>query len=219
MADRPFDGLLLDWVGTVAHYSSIEWRFATALAEIDRDPADTDALAGAWQAAKEPSGWYGAESTMDLSATNYEAAVRERARVAGFDDELASALWRRYDAADSYTIPPEAGVALAAISAAGVRIAIVSDYHRDLRPDAIAAGLGGLVDHWSISCEVGAQKPDPVIFQHALDGIGTPPERSLMVGDRAETDGRSPDVGIPVLLVPPNGHWLPTVAAVVTGRA
>lgn len=219
MSGRPFDGLLLDWVGTVAHYSSIEWRFATALAEIDRDPNTTDALVDAWQAAKARSGWHEAESTMDLSAANYEAAVRERARVAGFDDDLAAALWRRYDAADSYTVPPEAPTALAAIRAAGVKIAIVSDYHRDLRPDAAAAGLGGLVDHWSISCEVGAQKPDPVIFQHALDGIGTSPQRSLMVGDRAETDGRSPEVGIPVFLVPPNGHWLPTVAALVTARA
>ena len=217
MPDRPFDGLLLDWVGTVAHYSSIEWRFATALAEIGRDPADADALVTAWQAAKAPSGWFEAEATMDLSAANYETAVRQRARVARFDDDLASALWRRYDAADSYTIPPEAGTALAAIRAAGVKVAVVSDYHRDLRPDAAAAGLDGLVDHWSISCEVGAQKPDPVIFRHALDGIGTTPDRSLMVGDRAETDGRSPEVGIPVLLVPPNEHWLPTVAAIVTG--
>ena len=94
----------------------------------------------------------------------------------------------------------------------------MSDYHRDLRPDAAAAGLDRLVDHWSISCEVGVQKPDRAIFQHALEGIGTEPARTLMVGDRPETDGGAPAVGVPVLLVPPNGPWLSAVAAMLTGE-
>ena len=46
-----------------------------------------------------------------------------------------------------------------------------------------------LFDHWSFSDEVGAYKPAPVIFEHALEGLGGPvPERVAHVGDLRRTD-------------------------------
>lgn len=60
--------------------------------------------------------------------------------------------------------------------------------------------------------QVGAQKPDARLFHHALAGVGTEPSRTLMVGDRPETDGGAARIGMPVLLVPPNADWLPVVA-------
>ena len=50
----------------------------------------------------------------------------------------------------------------------------------DIRPD----DLDGL----AISEEVGAAKPDPVIFRHALAGLDAAPERVTMVGDSWEND-------------------------------
>jgi len=46
-----------------------------------------------------------------------------------------------------------------------------------------------LFDHWSFSDEVGAYKPAPAIFEHALRGLGgPPPERVAHVGDLRRTD-------------------------------
>jgi len=58
-----------------------------------------------------------------------------------------------------------------------------------LREHLIRRGLLPLFDHWSFSDEVGAYKPSPVIFEHALEGLGGPePERVAHVGDLRRTD-------------------------------
>ena len=52
----------------------------------------------------------------------------------------------------------------------------------DIRPE----DLDGL----TISEDVGAAKPDPAIFRHALAGLGVAPKRVTMVGDSWENDVR-----------------------------
>jgi FMN phosphatase YigB (HAD superfamily) len=50
-------------------------------------------------------------------------------------------------------------------------------------------GVLDLFDHWSFSDEVGVYKPDPVIFRHALDGLGvSDPGTAVHVGDLRRTD-------------------------------
>ncbi len=50
----------------------------------------------------------------------------------------------------------------------------------DIRPEDL--------DALAISEEVGAAKPDPAIFRHALSGLGVAPEQVTMVGDSWEND-------------------------------
>ena len=50
------------------------------------------------------------------------------------------------------------------------------------------AGLAELLDVLVFSEEVGVAKPDPRIFQHALDELGVDPNDAMFVGDRLETD-------------------------------
>ncbi len=58
-----------------------------------------------------------------------------------------------------------------------------------LRDHLIRHGVLPLFDHWSFSDEVGAYKPSPAIFQHALDGLDVvAPERVAHVGDLRRTD-------------------------------
>ena len=76
---------------------------------------------------------------------------------------------------------------------AGVKLGIICDVgytpSSTLREHLIRHGVLPLFDHWSFSDEVGAYKPSPVIFQHALDGLGGPaPERVAHVGDLRRTD-------------------------------
>lgn len=91
--------------------------------------------------------------------------------------------------------PPTPNVigALQQLRAAGIRIGIVCDVGltpgRALRAYLTTHEMLGYFDHWSFSDEVGSYKPDPVIFQHALDGLGgIEPSQAAHVGDLRRTD-------------------------------
>ena len=82
---------------------------------------------------------------------------------------------------------------LAALRDAGVRIGIICDV--GLTPSVVLRrylddqGALEFFDHWSFSDEVGVYKPDAIIFNHALDGLGgIAPERAAHVGDLRRTD-------------------------------
>ena len=79
------------------------------------------------------------------------------------------------------------------LKGAGIRLGIICDVGMTpsaaLRANLERKGVLGLFDHWSFSDEVGAYKPSPVIFHHALEGLGgIAPERAAHVGDLRRTD-------------------------------
>jgi putative hydrolase of the HAD superfamily len=76
---------------------------------------------------------------------------------------------------------------------AGLRIGIICDVGMTastiLRSHLDKHGVLDLFDHWSFSDEVGHYKPSPVIFEHALAGLGgVDPARTAHVGDIRRTD-------------------------------
>lgn len=67
----------------------------------------------------------------------------------------------------------------------GVKVVIVSNEGRELTRHRINQfGLRGLADAFVFSCFVGYRKPDPDIFQLALDVAQVPPDNILYVDDR-----------------------------------
>ena len=90
-------------------------------------------------------------------------------------------------------LTPNAAETLRAVKDLGLRLGIVCDV--GLSPSTILRsylehhGVLDLFDHWSFSDEVGAYKPDPFIFAHALEGLGAvDPSRAAHVGDLRRTD-------------------------------
>jgi putative hydrolase of the HAD superfamily len=82
---------------------------------------------------------------------------------------------------------------LRALKDAGVRLGIVCDVGMTpssaLRANLAREGILDLFDGWSFSDDVGAYKPSPVIFDHALRGLGgIAPARAAHVGDLRRTD-------------------------------
>ena len=69
---------------------------------------------------------------------------------------------------------------LESLRAKGVRTAFVSNCADNTRPLLEWLGLGSLVDELVLSCEVGAAKPDPVIFEVALARLGVAAEDSAL---------------------------------------
>lgn len=70
------------------------------------------------------------------------------------------------------------------------RVAVVAN-QRSLVLDALRRdGVAEHVDIWAISEVVGAEKPDPAIFEHALREAGEEPANAVHVGNRLDTDVR-----------------------------
>jgi putative hydrolase of the HAD superfamily len=82
---------------------------------------------------------------------------------------------------------PGATDACRALAAAGLRLAVVSNWDVGLHDHLAALGLDSLLDAVVTSAEAGAPKPEPPIFELALARLGATADRSVHVGD-AEAD-------------------------------
>jgi FMN phosphatase YigB (HAD superfamily) len=121
---------------------------------------------------------------------------------AGLDSELAEALYAVESDPRHNPFALDVRHTLEALGTRGVRVAVVSDIHFDLRPVFDAAGLGKLVDVFTLSCEQGVQKPNPLVFRRTLEALGARADDALMVGDRSRPDGAAVESGITTLLLP-----------------
>jgi HAD superfamily hydrolase (TIGR01509 family) len=157
---------------------------------------------------------------IDSSARRHrEATLRVFARH-GVDAELGEALYGLDADPANHPLYPDAGSVLRQLRARGVGIALVSDFHLDLRPVLAQHGVADLFDAWVLSFEQGIQKPGPRMFTLALDALEVPPEHALMVGDRASHDGGAAGVGIATLILPSTRERLePRGLGVVTRLA
>jgi FMN phosphatase YigB (HAD superfamily) len=140
-----------------------------------------------WEANTQYTGRHAARSIAEAVHRHYGMSngVREQ-----LFDAFAGA--SRAGAADLVLVDGVSG-ALEALSQLGVSLAIVCDVgftpSSELRLHLEHHGLLGHFQAWAFSDEVGVYKPDKRIFEHALDGLGSPdPARCAHVGDRRRTD-------------------------------
>ena len=98
--------------------------------------------------------------------------------------------------------------ALRALRDAGLTLVVVSNSDGTVEEGLAAIGLRPLVDGVVDSAVVGAEKPDPAIFRHALALAGVRPERALHVGDLYAVDvigARA--AGLHAVLLDPYADW------------
>jgi putative hydrolase of the HAD superfamily len=114
------------------------------------------------------------------------AVLRERLPAAGGLglDELNEVLL------DSLRFSPFADAAptLATLRGAGLRLAVVSNWDCSLPGVLSQVGLGAAVDEIVVSAEAGSTKPEPRIYELALERLRCAPEEAIFVGDSLETD-------------------------------
>ena len=84
-------------------------------------------------------------------------------------------------------LQPDALEALASMHGR-YRLGVLANQERWIRDTMARDGLDRFFEIWAISAEVGVDKPDPGIFEHALSRAGAPPGRCVMVGDRLDND-------------------------------
>ncbi len=196
-----FRGVLFDWRGTLVVSPTFEGWIAEALRRLGRPVEDETAAEIAVLLER-------AGEDLDAPGMDADAALHRRTYLRvladlGLDPELVTALYEvEWDPACN-PFADDAAPTLHALHDAGLRIAVVSDIHVDIRPSFAAAGLEGLVDVFTLSLEQGAQKPDPAMFTRTLDALGVAPSEALVVGDRSRPDGAAVEPGMVTLLLPP----------------
>jgi HAD superfamily hydrolase (TIGR01509 family) len=202
--ERSFDAVLFDWCGTLVEYPLDEDRFRPVLQRLGRPHDDTalGALVAAYRDAAQHPDALEADERCDLSAQDHRSTKLLICELAGIDHEFAVELERSYGDFATYPTYPEVVGVVTALAASGVKIAVVSDFHVDLRPHLDSLGLIDHISGFVLSCEIGTTKPDPRMFQAALDLIAVPPERCLMVGDNPRPDTGAAALGIATLILP-----------------
>lgn len=128
---------------------------------------------------------------------NMEELVELRRRcVMAMLDELPSAAQRipveelteALMASIAFRVFPDVGFALGAARTRGTRLVVVSNWDISLRNVLEGLEILDMLDGIVISAEFGVGKPDPAIFQYALQVAGVPARRAVHVGDSLDED-------------------------------
>jgi HAD superfamily hydrolase (TIGR01509 family) len=203
-AGVPTKGVLFDWRGTLVNDPDDAWWVRTALGRIERgiDDAGVTEIVDRLREARELRSVVSAQATADCAAEQHRAATMLWFSKANLDSTLAEALYALDLEAVAHPFYEDVPETLQQLKTLGIKVAIVSDIHFDLRPEFEVLGLAGLVNAYILSFEHGVQKPDPRIFMLALEQLGLSASDALMVGDRPERDGGAVNAGIRTLLLP-----------------
>jgi HAD superfamily hydrolase (TIGR01509 family) len=196
--------VIFDWRGTmVTTLTESEW-VEHALVSLGRE-ASPGAIESIVSAIADVNG---EQDRLDGPGVDSDAALHRKTYMgvfadAGLDPALAESLYAVESDPRYNPFAQDVPETLEALRGRGIGVAVASDVHFDLRPAFDVAGLGGLVDVFTLSFEQGMQKPNPLMFERTLDALGVNPDDAVMVGDRSRPDGAAVESGITTLLLPP----------------
>lgn len=119
-------------------------------------------------------------------------------------DAAADLLPATYYCPDAWRLVPDATSALKHARHGGHRNVIVSNHAPELPNLVRDLGLSSLIELTITSAAVGAEKPNPIIFERAIELAGSDVERSWMIGDNPVADvAGAQAVGLRAILVTP----------------
>jgi putative hydrolase of the HAD superfamily len=130
-----------------------------------------------------PAEWWAALHPMFVDA--YTALGVDAVRA----DEAASHVPVEFYRRDAWTVIDGAEQALLVTKTAGYRNIILSNHAPELPALVDTLGLGSLVEQTFTSAAIGAEKPNPAIFEFAIDRAGvTAASNVWMIGDNPIAD-------------------------------
>ena len=189
---------LFDWGDTLMNFrydpELVDAGYRAGLQALGRDDLpDPGLVAQHFREHYEPLFW--APGTIE--EIEYPELVREllgHFDVEVSDDELMRFLDAEHTAwAPAFVLGATTHALLDALRGRGLKLGIVSNafdppwiLHRDLERQGLAERLDVAV----FSSEVGRRKPDPAIFETALEALGVEGEEAMFVGDRLYEDVR-----------------------------
>jgi putative hydrolase of the HAD superfamily len=191
---RELKAIVFDAVGTLIHLPrGVGFHYARGAARQGWNagaPVLEAAFRKAWKAmppapltraprADDDRGWWKALVDRVLDAAGAPSGFDRSAYFAELYDEFAQpGVWELF---------AETRVVLDELRSRA-RLAVLSNFDGRLRAVLGHLGISDYFEHLFISSEIGADKPDPWIFQHALDRLALAPSELLLVGDEPEAD-------------------------------
>lgn len=202
MPSRPLTTVLFDFAWSLFASNPNRW-VGSAAALVGREVAVGEAQRIASDFAKllRTTATDPAHIARDLDPQVWDRAILAvLLQIRGVDLPFARALHKtRAEAVEPYA---DTSSTLAALSARGIRLGVVSNVGWDIRECFARHGLDRYIDAFVLSYEVGFVKPDVRIWRTALDALAAQPDRTLMVGDHPSGDGGSVTAGVPALVLP-----------------
>ncbi|MBL8929567.1 MAG: HAD-IA family hydrolase [Kineosporiaceae bacterium] len=209
-APPPIAGVLFDFHSTLVDqgdgtaWLDLAWarlrRAGTPSASLGQDTAArlSALLHRVWEGARliDP------HNRRDLDTASHRAVFGEliTTHFAGLEPELVDSLYATLT--EPWVAYEDAIPTLTALRDKGIRIALVSNIGTGIQSVLDRCGLTDMLDAVVLSYQVGAVKPGPDIFEHALRAIDVPAEQALMVGDSWQDDGGAAALGCRVLILP-----------------
>jgi putative hydrolase of the HAD superfamily len=124
------------------------------------------------------------------------------------DEDLIGKLLARFSSFESYRLYDDVKPTLDAIEAAGYRIGLISNFDSWLEKMLIEMEVGHVFDPSVISGLVGVEKPDPRIYEIAVERARVPAARCVHVGDSPTTDMEpAKAVGITPIMIDRPGRY------------
>lgn len=143
----------------------------------------------AWRAAGQPSPHIGDPEAERAYWQGLYRRYLEALEVEGDHEHAAAVIYEHFLEPGVFVAYPEVPGVVAALRAAGVRLGVVSNWGPWLRAVLDHEGLSDAFDVVVVSGEVGVEKPDPRIFELALQDLGTAPGPHVVyVGDDPAVD-------------------------------
>ena len=103
-------------------------------------------------------------------------------------EELFWQLVQAFEDPQAYYLYPETVPTLARLKAAGYRLGIISNWSWHLPALLEFHGIAQYLDQIITSARIGCSKPNPAIFQAALDQMSADPAKALHIGDTWRAD-------------------------------
>jgi putative hydrolase of the HAD superfamily len=205
--------IIFDVNGTLLGYEDplgFEKRFAGACRDLGH-PVTTDQVCLAFQRLVEE--WAGLKESGFQRASSGEQYRRtmtwvyqlmlEALEVPGDLGQQADALYERFIVREGF-MPVFGDVedALVRLRSRGLRLGVLSNFPPHLEDTLRQHGIHGYFDFFVVSSLVGLEKPDPAIFELAIERAGSPRETILYVGDSLDDDiDGAAAVGLPAILI------------------
>ena len=118
----------------------------------------------------------------------YRSFLTELGYAEAAESDLPRRLWETFTRLESYRLYDDALPSLQALHEAGIRLGVISNWEEWLEQLMANLGVVDFFDFAVVSGVCGVEKPDPQIFQLALEQAGVLPSEAVHVGDSMRDD-------------------------------
>jgi putative hydrolase of the HAD superfamily len=131
-------------------------------------------------------------------------------------DQFFDEVYEQFRDSQGWILFPETRAVLDELKQRKLKLGVISNFDNRIYSVMKSLGIVGYFDAVTISSETGYCKPEPQIFEAAIQALGSPASEILLVGDSLSDDVEAARrAGIAAMLIDRNGRY-PSVSHITT---